>query len=111
MDRLTGSKVSEAGNGLVWIEFMDTEVHDEQTVDCPCWLLVQRSTDRVMVVIDGPNKNTLLYRANADGGSYHKFISLDGAQRFAISSANQVISEEIKTRSVARKERRVAKFL
>jgi hypothetical protein len=108
-DKITGATFTPERCGLHWVELFDQD--DESGEFYPIWLLVQCSTDRVLVSIDGPTSKQICYTTAVEGhGGLRKYISLDGAKRNAIAVAMQIIGGEKCASSERRKARRVSKF-
>ena len=99
----------ERGHGLTWVETTDWvmtsegEAGDEYKV----WLLVEDRTDRVITTIDGPTRLQLCYDVAAEARTPRKFISIDGAKRYALSLALEILESEGAQRSLSRKIRTI----
>ena len=92
-DKILDASFSRERLGLHWVEFREKE--DETGEWYSCWLLVQETTDRMLVSIDGPTPRQICYTVSVEGCSgVRKYISLDGAKRNAVSVAMQIIGDE-----------------
>lgn len=107
-DKILGSTFTQQGE-LTWIS---TEESDdaEKPNWYRIWLLVQPNTDRVLMTIDGPSKKQLCYAACAESGSRRCFISIEGAQKYAYSTAMKTLTDERTTSSTCRKSRRESRI-
>ena len=94
--------------GLHWVETFEKD--DNSGLWYKIWLLVQESTDRMLVSIDGPTAEQICYSVAVEGHSgLRKYISLDGAKQNAISVAMQIIGDEKNGSSQRRHARRKAR--
>jgi hypothetical protein len=95
-DKLTAATFAKGPMGLVWIQTTDKD-HlggGEFGPGYDCWLLVECATDRVMATIDAPYPEKLCYVVAFEAGQGRRFISLQGAQRYAIGRAAEMLKEE-----------------
>ena len=110
-DKFTDARISRDSSGLMWIE-SDERVNEgsaEEGSWYTFWLLVQPSTDRVMVVIDGPTKHQMSYGVGGDGINRRTFLTIDGAKRWAVTSAMTILDEERRELQAKRQNRRMVK--
>ena len=106
-DRIAEAQVYPAGTNLHWVQAIyEQKDPDGTAVDrYPFWLLVQQGTDRVMSEINGPSEDCLTYMVTTETGARRAFISLDGAQRYAMFLAGRELAAEQRRRPIMKGRR------
>jgi hypothetical protein len=112
-DKLTSAEFYPERMGLTWIKTRDKDMFGsgDFSEEYDCWLLVEQATDRMIVSIDAPYPDKLCYVVAAEGGAQRRYISLDGAKRFAVGRAMEILQEETVVRACQRKARRLERIL
>lgn len=110
-NKIANARTYRDRSGLIWIESQEqTNEGSEDPGDWyDFWLLVQPITDRVIVVIDGPTKRQLTYGVAVDGCPHRKFLSIEGAKRWSVIQAMQIIQDERREVASNRMNRKRAK--
>lgn len=93
-DKFTTAKFAPCQNiGFTWVE---TAEQEDSTGDWySTWLLSQGKEGRVIAYIDGPTKTQICYGVYVEGQSHKRmYLSLEGAQRYALSASVKLIGGE-----------------
>lgn len=96
-DKITGSTFWVQSAEITWMESIDCDYDSDGNVTTtyPIWFLIQTSTERVIVTVDGPTEKQICYDVS-DGNNRRRFISFDGAKAYALECAQAILDNELK---------------